>query len=226
MKKASDILKEAAAVIEERGKLRDKDDGERSMSRAVEAYTALRGNVMESELDGWLFMICLKMARATAGKNHLDDFTDLCGYGALAAEYVSNDTSQFWVEHALENGVNLRTPEEIDAYAKETEARWEDRKEALDELTRVSEELGLYESEGVRERCEAAEQSESKTNADWIKWEGGECPVDPDVKVQVQLRCDTSRPTWSSSRPAGEWRWRWEKHTTPGDIIAYRVVKE
>lgn len=87
--KADEILRNAANIIEERGKLRDNDEGERSMGRAVLAYRSLQGNRMESEFDGWLFMCCLKMARATAGSLHLDDMTDLCGYSALAGEWVA-----------------------------------------------------------------------------------------------------------------------------------------
>lgn len=91
MKQAQDFLREAASVIEERGKLRDKENGERSMLRAVSAYRMLRDNKMDSELDGWLFMCILKMARATAGKTHEDDWTDLCGYAALGAECASRE---------------------------------------------------------------------------------------------------------------------------------------
>jgi hypothetical protein len=88
---ASDVLRQAAEVIEQRGALRDKPDGERSMERAVAAYTALNGSKMDGELDGWLFLIVLKMARATAGKPHFDDLQDLVGYGALAAECLSKE---------------------------------------------------------------------------------------------------------------------------------------
>lgn len=86
-KAAADILREAAAVIEQRATLRDLPNGERSMARAVQSYNALTGSTL-SELDGWIFMCVLKMARATAGKPHIDDFTDLAGYAALAAEGV------------------------------------------------------------------------------------------------------------------------------------------
>lgn len=89
MMKPEDILREAAATIEQRAQLRDMPGGERSMRRAVEAYTALRGSEMTGELDGWIFMICVKLARATAGKPHLDDLVDLAGYAALAAECIS-----------------------------------------------------------------------------------------------------------------------------------------
>jgi hypothetical protein len=97
--KADDILRQAADIIEDRGKLRDNEQGERSMARAVAAYTALRGPVMQSELDGWIFMCVLKLARATAGKPHLDDFSDLAGYAALAGECISpekNETASPW----------------------------------------------------------------------------------------------------------------------------------
>lgn len=87
--KADEILRQAADIIEERGKLRDTPEGERSMARAVAAYTALRGKAMESELDGLVFMCVLKLARATAGESYLDDYSDLAGYAALAGECIS-----------------------------------------------------------------------------------------------------------------------------------------
>lgn len=89
--KAADYLRQAAEVIEQRGQLRDKPDGERSMERAVDAYITLNGPVMQTEMDGWVFMCILKLARATAGKPHGDDWTDLAGYAALAAECVEKD---------------------------------------------------------------------------------------------------------------------------------------
>ena len=87
-KTAAQILREAADVIEQRGKLRDLPSGERSMARAVKAFNALRGTSM-TENDGWVFMCVLKMARATAGKPHKDDYTDLAGYAALAGEGIA-----------------------------------------------------------------------------------------------------------------------------------------
>lgn len=91
---AAGILRTAAEVIEQRGQLRDKPDGERSMARAVAAFNALTGKNL-SELEGWLFMSVLKMARATAGKPHLDDWTDLAGYAALGAECVERETGPY-----------------------------------------------------------------------------------------------------------------------------------
>jgi hypothetical protein len=92
MYRADELLRQAAATIEERGKQRDDAEGERSMRRAVGMFNAMvdgRPYPAEgfiSELDGWLFMCCLKMARATAGKLCVDDYIDLAGYAALAAE--------------------------------------------------------------------------------------------------------------------------------------------
>lgn len=91
MPTADQLLRDAANIIEERGKLRDTPEGERSMGRAVAAYTALRGPRLESELDGWVFLCVLKLARATAGAPHLDDFADLAGYAALAGECLGRD---------------------------------------------------------------------------------------------------------------------------------------
>lgn len=90
MKTADELLREAADVIAQRGQLRDIAQGERSMARAVESFNVLVGGDKRlTELEGWLFMCCLKMARATAGRNHLDDFTDLAGYAALAGECIT-----------------------------------------------------------------------------------------------------------------------------------------
>ena len=58
------------------------------MARAVTAYNALTGAQL-SETDGWVFMCVLKLSRAAAGRPHLDDYTDLAGYAALAAEGVA-----------------------------------------------------------------------------------------------------------------------------------------
>lgn len=173
-KSAAEILREAAEVIEERGKLRDTEGGERSMSRAVAAYTALCGDRMEGELQGWLFLCCLKLARATAGSTHEDDLVDLCGYASLAAECVSKETG---IAECCRVGV-------------------------LAELVRDSEELGLY-------------------TGDWIKWEGGDCPVDPETKVVVRSRASWYRT--GSCMEAGHFDW--DHIGSETDIVAYKVVE-
>lgn len=88
--KPEELLRSAAKAIEDRGKLRDKPDGERSMARAVDAFNGLVGGDRRlTEAEGWLFMCCLKMARGTAGQAHLDDAADLAGYAALWGECIT-----------------------------------------------------------------------------------------------------------------------------------------
>lgn len=84
---ASEIILQALSVIEERSKDRDRGP-ERSMDRAVGIFNAATGLGM-SESDGWLFMICLKMARHKNGQGyHPDHFVDIAGYSGLLAESV------------------------------------------------------------------------------------------------------------------------------------------
>ena len=79
------FIRAAAKAIVDRANQRDSPDGERSMKRAVEAFNHLRGVDM-SELDGWIFMLVLKMARAAEGDFNPDDYVDAIGYAALAGE--------------------------------------------------------------------------------------------------------------------------------------------
>lgn len=82
---APDILTRAAQHIADRAASRDQPQGERSMARAVGAFNALTGHTL-SERDGWLFMVALKAARATAGAHNPDDYEDGAAYFALAGE--------------------------------------------------------------------------------------------------------------------------------------------
>lgn len=54
---------------------------------------------------------------------------------------------------------------------------------------------------------------------EFIDWQGGECPVDPDTIVEVML----SNGSVVVNRRAGDWNWR--TSNSNGDIIAYRVVE-
>lgn len=86
---AGDLLAQAQTAIANRADVRDLPNGERSMARTVAAFNALHGTTL-TEVQGWHFMALLKLARATAGKTHLDDYTDLAAYGALAGEAASH----------------------------------------------------------------------------------------------------------------------------------------
>lgn len=85
MMKADAILRIGEECLASRGAERDKADGERSMRRTVAAFNALTGHNL-TEVEGWLFMVALKAARATAGGHKLDDYIDGAAYFALAGE--------------------------------------------------------------------------------------------------------------------------------------------
>lgn len=88
--RAEDILRSAAKLIEQRGAARDQPNGERSMSRCVGAFNALRDRDLTEE-EGWLFMVLLKYARAGGGCFTRDDYDDAVAYAALLAERVILD---------------------------------------------------------------------------------------------------------------------------------------
>jgi len=91
--KATDILEEAIGVLEARGAERDQD-GERSMQRAVEIYNEMSDmRTPLLEMDGWRFMIALKLARAERSDSP-DHYIDLAGYIALLGEHVLRQAVQ------------------------------------------------------------------------------------------------------------------------------------
>lgn len=85
-----DILENILEIHQERGKTRDSPGGERSMFATVGIFKAWTGIELTEE-QGWKFMQCLKMARMSSGKFHLDDYLDLVGYAALLAECAANN---------------------------------------------------------------------------------------------------------------------------------------
>lgn len=90
MSTATEILRTAADHIDHRATLRDMPSGERSMERTVQAFNAITGHRLR-ERDGWLFMVLLKAARATAGGYNPDDYEDMAAYAALAGECEATD---------------------------------------------------------------------------------------------------------------------------------------
>jgi hypothetical protein len=58
-------------------------------------------------------------------------------------------------------------------------------------------------------------------NDGWIEWKGGECPVGPDVKVEIKTDNDARGYTLL----AKALRWKWAHGGNIDDIIKYRVVK-
>jgi len=84
------FLQTAAQAIQQRGAQRDRPNGERSMERAVGTFNALCGKNL-TEREGWIFQVCLKLARAENGAFLADDYVDGAAYIALAGETASRD---------------------------------------------------------------------------------------------------------------------------------------
>lgn len=81
MTTAPEILQAGIDAMADRAVTRDQPDGERSMARAVAIYQAAKGHSeLSDERDGWLFMVCLKLARAEGGGHNLDDYVDGAAY--------------------------------------------------------------------------------------------------------------------------------------------------
>jgi hypothetical protein len=78
---AHEWLQHAGGLIRQRGKDRDRPDGERSMGRAVAMFNIATGHTLTVG-DGWLFMRLLKIARG----NSAADLEDGIAYAALEAE--------------------------------------------------------------------------------------------------------------------------------------------
>ena len=100
MAAALDFLVEASNVIDNRAAERDHANGERSMMRCVDMFNAWRGDAggglgMLSEVEGWIFMACLKLARAKGGSYRRDDFIDATAYLSLAGEAAEREATAF-----------------------------------------------------------------------------------------------------------------------------------
>lgn len=82
---ATEFLAAATAAISDRASERDVEQ-ERSMARAVAIFNAATRRDL-TEREGWLFQVCLKMARAQGGvKERADDYIDMAAYAALMGE--------------------------------------------------------------------------------------------------------------------------------------------
>lgn len=61
--------------------------------------------------------------------------------------------------------------------------------------------------------------------SEWIEWDGGECPVAPDVMVCIKFR-DGNDFFADDKRALGavDWTPNWHHSGGDSDIIAYRVI--
>lgn len=83
------ILQAGIDAMADRAATRDAD-AERSMARAVATFNSLTGAAL-TEVDGWQFMECLKMARSRGGGHNPDDYVDGAAYAALAGEAAAHE---------------------------------------------------------------------------------------------------------------------------------------
>ena len=60
----------------------------------------------------------------------------------------------------------------------------------------------------------------TKIYGPWIKWDGGECPLPPETKVEVKLR------SGNVMGPRLAYRYRWKHIDSNGDIVEYRTFTE
>lgn len=56
---------------------------------------------------------------------------------------------------------------------------------------------------------------------EWIKWEGGLCPVSMNTVVEIK-----TRGLGVCTAPAGLFSWRKKLYEMPHDIIAYRIADD
>lgn len=83
---AFSILQRSAQHMQERSKVYDKPEGERSMAATVAAFNAITGHEL-TEAEGWLFMALLKGVRAFQRPGyHADSVEDMAAYVALMGE--------------------------------------------------------------------------------------------------------------------------------------------
>lgn len=87
------ILKHCILTLQERGKERDTSEGERSMGKTIRLFNTLYGLTLTEE-QGWLFMVLLKLVRASTGKPNIDNYVDGAAYFALAGETALKDAGE------------------------------------------------------------------------------------------------------------------------------------
>lgn len=89
---ADDILDMGKAILAQRGKQYDVNaTAERGMSKVVAAFNALEGTQL-TEVQGWRFMVLLKLMRSAQGAPHLDNYVDGQNYFALAGEAAMKES--------------------------------------------------------------------------------------------------------------------------------------
>jgi hypothetical protein len=76
--------------MQDRAATYDQPEGERSIGKTVAMFNTLTEHGLTEE-QGWLFMTCLKMVRAQAGRYRADSYEDGAAYFALAGESAAQE---------------------------------------------------------------------------------------------------------------------------------------
>ena len=83
---ATDFLRRAADIMDERARQYDKPEGERSMVKCVSAFNIITGRNL-TQAEGWLLLQILKDVRQWQRAGfHQDSADDCIAYAALKAE--------------------------------------------------------------------------------------------------------------------------------------------
>lgn len=81
---AVQLVTAGANMINKRASDRDVEQ-ERSMADIVKTFNAYSGHNL-TEIDGWAFMVILKLIRSKRGNFKADDFIDMASYAGLMGE--------------------------------------------------------------------------------------------------------------------------------------------
>lgn len=82
--RADFILDQAIDTMRQRAADRDVEQ-ERTMAKIVQIFNIMTGHTL-SEVEGWKFMVVLKMVRAETGGFRADDYVDMAAYIGLTGE--------------------------------------------------------------------------------------------------------------------------------------------
>lgn len=70
----------------------------------------------------------------------------------------------------------------------------------------------------LRDMADEMEAMQSRNNG-WIRWDGGECPVNPDQKVRVMFRKGEDDEDIA-------WNFSWFHDGDKADIVAYKIIED
>ena len=72
----------------------------------------------------------------------------------------------------------------------------------------------------LRDMADEMEAMQSRNNG-WIRWDGGECPVNPDQKVMVKFKDGIQEESI-----ARDFIFVWRHYYDDNNIIAYKIIED